>query len=575
MKKTIFIKTFGGYVLILVSLAALFLIFSFRTSRSHYLKTLTNHLEHVGISLAPQVISHLEKGQIEEMDGLLKGLGKRIGVRITVVDQEGVVLADSEEDPARMENHRYRPEIFEALQGRTGSSLRYSNTVREKMLYVGIPLEKGGLVAGVLRTSLFLREINSLLTDLRRNIALAVAFIIGISLAAAFFFSRSLTRPIGEIVRAMQRVAAGDFQAKLSFHNKDEMEEFGANFNAMTARLRTLFTDLAHQKEEMEGIIASIREGLLVLDKDGKILLSNESFRRILQTESAAGRYYWEVVRASRFLELVKKIQEQKSSLAEEISLGESRFFCSASFLPSQERIVMTIHDLTDMENLNRMKKDFVLNVSHELRTPLTAIKGFVEALEEHVDEKGRSDLAVIRRNTERLIGIVQDLLALSELEEKGIEREQESVDLKSLVENVFRIFEAKAGEKNITLQVRVEGPLAEVKGDAFRLEQMFVNLIDNAVKYTEKGAATVVLKPAAGGVLIEVQDTGIGISRDYLLKIFERFYVVDRSRSRKLGGTGLGLSLVKHIVLLHGGKVHVESEEGRGTKFVIFLPGE
>ncbi|MCD6155495.1 MAG: PAS domain-containing sensor histidine kinase, partial [Candidatus Atribacteria bacterium] len=213
-----------------------------------------------------------------------------------------------------------------------------------------------------------------------------------------------------------------------------------------------------------------------------------------------------------------------------------------------------------------------VVNVSHELRTPLTAIKGYVETLEEEIEGDSKRYLDIIKRHTERLINIVADLLLLSELEEKGLTQIKEEVNLEKVVKDVFKIFDQKAKEKGLKLNLICEGnPVVE--GDAFKLEQMFINLIDNAIKYTERGEVLVYLKQTDEEVIVKVKDTGIGIPKEHLDRIFERFYVVDKSRSKKLGGTGLGLSIVKHIVLLHNGKIDVKSSPGEGTEFIITFP--
>jgi two-component system phosphate regulon sensor histidine kinase PhoR len=321
--------------------------------------------------------------------------------------------------------------------------------------------------------------------------------------------------------------------------------------------------------------MAGMEEGILVLDRTGKIVLSNESFKAIVGQSSVEGKYSWEVVRTSPFVELVRKVKEEKKSSHAEIIFGERNVLCRASYLPSQEGVVVTFYDITEMQNLARIKRDFVLNVSHELRTPLTAIRGYAETLEAEVEEKGRSYLTTILKHTDRLIQIVEDLLVLATLEEKGAALQVEAVNLREIAENVFRIFEPRAREKNLFLRLRAAEALPAVPADAFRLEQMLVNLVDNAIKYTERGGVEVSLNKGAEGVVIEVTDTGIGIPEEDQKRIFERFYVVDKSRSRKLGGTGLGLSIVKHIVTLHGGKIQLRSTPGAGSTFTIVLPLE
>lgn len=573
MKKSIFFKVFGGSLALLVALSALFLLFSFGSIRKHYLEFLTADLEKLGRILSPQIIDYLSAGRIPELDSYLKQKGKDIRTRITVVGPEGAVLADSEEDPRTMESHKFRPEIFEALQGRIGHSLRYSSTVKEEMLYVALPLAEGGGPPGALRISLFISDIKVLLSAVKMDIGRAVAIMVALSVLIAYVFSRNLTRPLRSLAKASEKVAAGDFDVKVSIRTRDEWRDLAKSFNAMTQEIKTLFTDLKIKKEELDNIIASMQEGLIVLDRDDRIFLLNESARRILGHAAPEGKPYWEVIRATPFVELVREARKERQSPRREISLAERSYLCHAFFLPSQERLIVTMNDVTEVQNWGRMKKDLVVNVSHELRTPLTAIKGFAEALEDEVEEKGRNYARTIVRNTDRLIRIVEDLLSLSELEEQQVCLEREKVNLGRLAADLLKTFEPRAREKGLALRLDSEPSLPAVEGDSFRLEQLLANLVDNAVKYTEKGEISVSLWGGEDSVTVEVSDTGIGIPEEDQVRVFERFYVVDKSRSRKMGGTGLGLSIVKHIVLLHGGKIRLESKPGAGSRFIITLP--
>lgn len=573
MKKSIFVKVFCAYFLMVVTLSALILIFSFKTIRNHYLSTLTHDLKNLGTTLLLKATPLLAENHFEELDALVKRLGQDISTRITIIDPEGVVVADSEKNPKLMENHKTRPEILQVLEGKIGTSLRFSTTVKEEMLYVALPIELNGNIVGVLRVSLFLKDINRLLSTLKTHIIYSALIIALISLLGALIFSRSLSKPIRELSNASRKVASGDFNVRVFLKNKDELRELADSFNYMTDQIRTLFTQLSRQKEELDSIISSIQEGLLVFDKNGKILLTNESFKKIVQSSDIEGKFYWEVVREPHFGELIKRVRDEKRNYTEEVALYDKIFLCSTTFLGTREEIVVILYDITEMKNIEKIKKDFVVNISHELRTPLTAIKGFVETLEEEIDEKNRHYVDIIRKHTDRLINIVKDLLTLSELEEKGTTLELEEVHLGNMMERVFKIFDPQMREKKLMRELKVEDALPFIKADSFKLEQAFVNLIDNAVKYTEQGKITLSLKQRDNQVMIEVEDTGIGIPDEHIPRIFERFYVVDKSRSKRLGGTGLGLSIVKHIVHLHNGTIDVKSTPNQGTTFSITLP--
>jgi two-component system phosphate regulon sensor histidine kinase PhoR len=574
MRKSIFLKIFSGYLVVIIILSGLILALSFTTIRNYYIDTTEKHLKDLGIVLKVQITPLLYEKKFQELDTFIKKLGKEIHTRITIVAPDGVVLSDSEENPKSMDNHRTRTEIAQALEGNIGRFLRVSETLKEQMLYIALPVEKDKKILGVLRLSLFLKDINTVISHTRNKILQISLLIITISLLIALIFSRSLSKPIKELSAAAKRIANEDFSARVLLKNNDELKELADSFNSMAVRMKTLFDELSRQKEELNSVISSLQEGFLVLDRDEKVLLSNYSFKKIIQNNIVEEKFYWETFREPKFDELIKKIRGTKSNFTEEISLNNRVFLCSATFLGTKEEIAVVFHDITDIKNLEKIKTDFVSNISHELRTPLAAIKGFAETLDDKMHStENKHYLDIIRRNTDRLINIINDLLFLSELEEKSTKLELVEVDLKIIVENITKIFEQRLKEKSLFLNLDVEINLPPVKADPFKLEQMFINLIDNAVKYTENGGINISLKSKGDKVEITIEDTGIGIPEDHLPRIFERFYVVDKSRSKKLGGTGLGLSIVKHVVLLHNGNIDVESSLGKWTKFVIMLP--
>ena len=574
MKTSIFIKIFGGYLLIVIAILAITFPLSFRAIRQHHIDTSTNNLKNLCTTLKLRISPLLEQNKIEELDELIKVLGIQINTRLTIINPEGVVLSDSEKSPTLMENHMNRIEILQAIKYGFGTSLRYSESVKEEMLYVALPIEKDGNVYGVLRASLFLKEINTLLNSIKMNIIKTTVIIVIFLLIGAFLFSRNFSRPIKELATASSKVAKGDFSAKVVIKSRDEIRELTDSFNYMTDQINTLFTQLSQQTDELNSIISSISEGLCVVNIDGVISICNESFRKTVQNDSVKGKLYSDVIRNTRFDELMKEARSRQNSIADELELNNRIFLCSATFCSNNKDIVVTLHDITKIKNLEKTKKDFATNVSHELRTPLTAIKGFVETLQEaNNDEENIHYLDIISRHTDRVIRIVNDLLLLSKLEGTPDNLELEKVNLNNLMDNILKIFEQSLEEKNLALKFNTDNNLPIIKVDPFKLEQVFINLIDNAIKYTEKGKIIITLSRNNETVTIEIQDTGICIPQEHLSRIFERFYVVDSSRSRKLGGTGLGLSIVKHIVNLHNGKIDVKNIPGAGTNFIVSLP--
>jgi len=545
--------------------------FSFRTIKLHYINTLSLDLKNLAYTLKLKVLPLVEENDFKELDSLVKEIGKNIKTRITIIAPSGKVLADSEKNPEFMENHNSRPEVKQAKIKGFGKSLRFSTTVKEEMLYVAVPVRSKKKFLGVLRVSLFLKDINKLLNNLKLKIFGIVIFITFLSLLGAFLFSRNLSYPLKELVSASKKLADGDFSARVSFKRKDEIGKLAGSFNKMSEELKRLFDNLTLKQEELNSIITFLEEGLLVLDKKGRIILFNKSFKNLVQI-NPEGRFWWEVLRNPSITQLIEKAKKEERVSSQELELNGKVFLCSFVFMPSKEELIIVLHDITEFKKLEKIKKDFVVNVSHELRTPLTAIKGYVETLEEEVKGSSKHYLDIVKKHTERLINIVSDLLLLSELEEKGLTQTGEKVNLEEIAKDVCKIFTQKAKEKNLKLSLICESKPV-IRGEPFKLEQMFINLIDNAIKYTEGGEVTVTLKQSDKKVIVKIKDTGIGIPKEHLDRIFERFYVVDKSRSRKLGGTGLGLSIVKHIVLLHNGRIDVKSTPDKGTEFTIIFP--
>jgi two-component system, OmpR family, phosphate regulon sensor histidine kinase PhoR len=574
MKNTLFLKIFGGFCLIIAAAAAAILLFSFTAIRSAYLDDQAAHLGNLAEVIKPTIASSLKQGgEPDALALVVEDVARKARIRITVVDAAGAVLADSEGNPNRMESHQYRPEVFQSLQGQPARAVRRSSTVKADMLYMSFPLTEGGKILGALRLSRFMKDIDGLLAHLKRRIIGTALVVMALVFLAMLLFSRSISEPVREFVAASRKVAGGDFEANVSLRHKGEFADFARSFNAMTSDLKSTFAICEERREELDSILASTQDGLLVIDRDDRIILINEKFRSVVADAAAEGRYYWEVIRGTRFTELVRRVKEGRTKASDEVVLKDRAFLCGAAFLPSRERVVVTIHDLSEIRDAERMKKDLVLNASHELRTPLTAIKGFVEALEERAQGEDKGYLEIIGRNTDRMIGIVQDLMTLAEMEDGGGRLESSMVDMKALAGSVLSLFGAKAEAKGVHLELTAAAPLPRVRGDAFRLEQMLVNLVDNALKATEKGSVTLSLSVSGGDFLVEVRDTGIGIPEEHLPHVFERFYVVDKSRSRKQGGTGLGLSIVKHVVKAHGGRVGVSSRPGEGSTFTVALP--
>jgi len=573
MKKNIFLKLFGGYVLIIMALSVLVLLFAFSRIRGHYEDTLAGELESLGQVLNVNVRPLVESGSAAALDAFIKRAGRDIHARITVVDPEGKVLADSDADPSKMENHRYRPEVSEALAGHIGRSRRYSYTIEQNMLYVGLPIGESGRSLGVLRLSYFLSSVDQLLSGLRRSILRWVLLVGLAALALAFYVSLRIARPIGKLAKAAGDVSEGRYDARVILSRKDEFRSLGDAFNAMSGRIQEQFAEITSQKDELDRIVSSLGEGLLVADRDARIVLVNDRLKDIIGESGPEGRFIWEVIRMPRVQEFVGRALVSTDPATAEIEIGEKIYLCTAAGMKKRGGILLTLNDITPIKRTERIKKDFIVNASHELRTPLTAIQGAVETLDEDAAGPNRAVVDILRRQVERLRNIVEDLLDLAVVEDRAVPLDLADVDLPALAKGVLESFAGRMKDKRITGEVTAPAGLPRIQADPDLLEQVLVNLIDNAVKYTDSGRVDVVLSAGPGEVRLVVRDTGIGIAAEHLDRIFERFYVVDKSRSRKSGGTGLGLSIVKHVAERHGGRVSVESAVGRGSTFTVALP--
>ena len=572
MFRTIFAKIFTGFIILTLLLSSLTLLISFRTIRQHYIQTLTTSLDNLIISLTPETELLLKSKSILELNTKLSELEKKTHYRLTVVDNNGVVMSDSEANPSTMGNHKTRPEIAEALKGGTGVSIRYSSTINDELLYVAKPLFGSGRIIGVLRASIFLKDINTLLNTLKMHMINWAALIFFLSLAGAYLFAKKLSNPLKALTEAARKISSRDYSAQVPIRNNDEFSELGNAFNLMTQDIKKNFDEASNRQKEVEAIIFSIQEALAVFSRDGRIKYANSSFEKEFGPQ-AVGRFYWEIIRSGAFNDLKKQISSKVSNAKCEIDIEGRTYHCGISTVPEGDEYIAVFHDITHLKQMDKIKKDLVTNVSHELRTPLTAIKGFAETLDDSDEsEINKGYCKTIIRNTDRLIRIVEDLLTLSNLEEHGFQLDLSEVELNKVLDAALAIFEVRAKEKGLSIKFDSEN-LPAIKADAFKIEQVFINLLDNAVKYTDNGGIEVIMKRSGDSAVIEIKDTGIGISKEHLPRIFERFYVVDKSRSRKLGGTGLGLAIVKHIITLHDGDITVNSEPGLGTTFIITLP--
>jgi two-component system phosphate regulon sensor histidine kinase PhoR len=529
----------------------------------------------------------VDSPDVGKVDSLTDELGKQIDERITIIDQRGQVLGDSYESGEsllKMENHRDRPEVAAALSDQVGKSIRYSYTIKVDMLYVASPIKTQGKIIGVARLALPLAGLKH-----QQNMILNLVFL-GLFLAFIFSlllsvgFSNLVTKPLRQMMQIGKKMSEGDFTQKIRIKTRDEIGELGEIINRVSSELSHKIAQITEDRSQLQSILSSMVEGVLAVDEQGKVLLMNEALSRMLELNSPFdGRYLYEIIRNSELNEFVRDVLSTAQEKRREIHFiqPQERHFMIQSALVDQRRpgavfAIFVFHDITELKKLERVRKDFVANVSHELKTPLTSIKGFAEALRDGAvtqPEQSVRFLSIISQHADRMSKIISDLLQLSRIESKDFALSVAPFSVGELVEEVALSLKPAADQKSQKLEVNLQSQGQKVLGDKYLINQALTNLVDNAIKYTpEKGTIRIESKDRGEWVEIAVVDDGIGIPANDLPRIFERFYTVDKSRSRELGGTGLGLSIVKHIIEAHGGKVNVQSQLGKGSEFSFTL---
>ncbi|MFI5371134.1 MAG: ATP-binding protein [Candidatus Eisenbacteria bacterium] len=511
-------------------------------------------------------------------------LGHRLGLRVTLIDADGRVVGDSEVSRERLpalENHAGRPEVRAALAGRTGFGTRRSASIGVELLYAAVPVSGVPGVA-VLRLAEPLARVGRL--DAAQLKVLATAAALAFLLAAAFTYwllGRTTAR-IAELERLAQRIGAGEGEPRARALPADEVGRLGAALNRMAAELRARHGSLERERDQRELVLAHIGDGVALLDADGRVAHANRSLATVLglALPPEPGTRFEDAVRVPALADLLAAARAGGTTIERDLRLWaphERLVRATATPLAGGEEgvVLLVVRDQSEAERLDRVRRDFVANVSHEVKTPLTSVRGYAETLLEGglEDPVHREDFVrVIRDQATRLQELVDDLLSLSELEHPEARLRLERFDLRALIERQLAGLADRAAHAGLTL-VLAPGDAEWVEADRVRIEQVVANLLDNALKYTERGTVEVTLEGDTAWVTCTVRDTGSGIPEEDLDRIFERFYRVDKARSREKGGTGLGLSIVKHILALHDGHVSVESTVGEGSTFRFVLP--
>jgi len=550
---------------------------------SHYVSSLEDGLRSqaalIGDELGPTMAN---PAHVTASRSIAARAARSTGARVTLIAPDGTVLADSEHDPATMENHSSRPEVREALATGSGSSIRHSATIGVDMLYVAVVRKQGGARLGVVRVALPLRAVAAAEGRVRSRLVIAALAAAILSLLISLAFSRRSLGAIRRLSRAASRLATGDLDARVSSRGSDEIAALAATFNDMASRIRLMVRELREEKHKVEAIFAGMGEAIIVTDPGGRITLCNPAFERVfgVPCQKAHGLTVADATKSNPLDRAFESALKGAQQTAEVRVLFPTQRILEATVTGISDGqplgAVGILHDVTQLRRLEAVRREFVSNASHELQTPITAIRAMAETLL----AGGRDDPALterflhdLERQANRLGALVRDLLDLASVEAGAHAHGSGTVAVAEVASTVAEQLRSLAEQRQVAVELDVAADVT-VGCDWASLSRILSNLLDNAIKYTEPGGRAGVTASRAGdAVSITVWDTGIGIPSTDLERVFERFYRVDKRRSRALGGTGLGLAIVRHLAEAVGGRVSVESQLGRGSRFTVVLP--
>ena len=578
----IFSRIFTTNLFIISVVVILFLwLFNFYFTSFYYLEK-ESDLESRAILFSKLLGTYTDFRDVD-LSLICKELKQDTKTRYTVINKNGSVLGDSDENPKSMDNHLSRPEVLDANNGKIGTSIRYSNTVKEKMLYLAILQNINGEQI-IIRTSVPLNSLKSNISLLTSEIIKSSIYILIATLGISLFISRKIANPLEKMVVNAMAFSKGEFQSRIKSSNTIEINSLAKSLNIMATQLDERIKLITLQKNENDAILASMAEGLVAVDYSNKIIKTNDFFRDLFELKGrAVGLDINTVIKDKKFLKFYKDLTDYKNIDNKEVTIDNIKnktILCSATMLKDQEDNfighVIVVNDITKLRNLEKVRQEFVANVSHELKTPITALKGYVETLKDvDNDEDKNYFLNILDKQTSRMNSIINDLLELSRLEESVDKGDIEIFEnnILDLINDAINECEYAANKKQIKLHINCSSSIIFNLNKRL-IQESVVNLIYNAIRYSDNEKIVKVdVKIISNNLHISVKDKGIGIPKNELDHIFKRFYCVDKSHSKATGGTGLGLSIVKHIMNLHSGKVVVKSNVGKGSNFTLIIP--
>jgi two-component system phosphate regulon sensor histidine kinase PhoR len=569
-----------SFILVLLIIMGILGAYLVNSTRNSQLDNLRSQLENEArITAETSLPGLLNTDEENDLDTLAKKLGTEIETRVTIVALNGTVLGDSEEDPITMENHADRPEIVDALATGVGESTRYSTTLRQRMMYVAVPISYQDEILGVARVSLPLTIVESLVHQVTISIIIAMVVATALVIIAAWIIARITTRPIRRLTVASKRIASGQLGQKIAIEAKDEVGELTHAFNEMSAKTKELVETISGDRTRLATILDNMADAVVMIDSEGHISLANRAAAELFNIKDAESQRLIEAVRDHEVDELLKLCLKTATTQTVQYESGISKRYLRAIAVPvvhnDLNSILLILQDLTELKNMQTTRRELIGNISHEFRTPLAGIKAMVETLRDGAsdDKEAAGDfLARIDSEVDRLTQLVAELTELSRIETGKAELNKEPIDLNRLVDEVIARLGPQADRQKVSIFREFTDDLPSVPADEDRVRQVVANLVHNAIKFTPAGGKiTITTRTLGGAVIVDIADTGIGIPREELSRVFERFYKGDRARAG--GGTGMGLAIAKHVIEAHGGSIRVRSEQGKGSTFSFNLP--
>lgn len=586
-RKSLFWQIYLSYILITLWSLMMVAWYSSLSFKQFYLTKTTENLRCCALLATEVMAEKFSTYDRHKINALCKKINCETSFSITVILPSGLVLGDSGEEPDSMDNLADRPEVKKALAGMVNTCIRYSPRLKKEMIYAAVPVKKGKHIIGVVRSSMPLSLVGKSLKGIYQRVVLGSLVVVFLAALVSLIVSDRINKPVEEMKKGADHFAAGDLEYRLAVPDSEELGGLAKAMNQMAAQLNERISTITHQRNELEAVLSSMVEAVIVVDTKECIIRFNRTASHFFNFEltQAQGVNIKDVIKNIDLQNFVSRTLLQEKPIEDDIILhnGKDRFLQAHGTMLYDTQgkgmaALIVLNDITRLKKLENIRREFVANVSHELRTPLTSIKGFVETLKNGaLADKQHAErfINIVARHVDHLNAIIENLLSLSRIEQEAVKEQivLERQQIKQVLAQAAGVCEGKAAGKNIKIEINCNDEI-EAKISPALLEQAVVNLIDNAIKYSEiENSVRIEAKKTQKEAIISIHDQGCGISKEHLPHIFERFYRVDKAGSRKLGGIGLGLAIVQHIVQVHGGHVSVDSTLGKGSTFSLYLP--